>query len=115
MWGIGLQQYSPYSDYSEYYKYFDYDACSETMKARTNHSAPVPAAEEYRVESIVTIDERGQMVLPKDIREKAGIKAGDKLALVTLEKNGRVCCIHIMKADELAGKAREVVTETTSV
>ena len=54
-------------------------------------------------------------MLPKDIRERAGIKAGDKLALVTLQKNGKVCCIHLMKADELAGKAREVVTDTTPV
>ena len=84
------------------------------MKRKTSHTEPISGCEEYRVESIVTVDERGQMVLPKDIREKAGIKAGDKLALVTLEKNGRVCCIHLMKADELAGKAREVVSETTN-
>lgn len=67
------------------------------------------------MESIVSIDERGQMVLPKDIREKAGIKAGDKLALVTLEKNGKICCIHIMKANELAAKAKEVATENTAI
>jgi antitoxin PrlF len=85
------------------------------MKGKTSPAASIPGCEEYRVESIVTVDDRGQMVLPKDIREKAGIKAGDKLALVTLEKNGRVCCIHLMKADELAGKAREVVTETTNI
>ena len=85
------------------------------MKAKTSPSGSNSVSDEYRVESIVTVDERGQMVLPKDIREKAGIKAGDKLALVTLEKNGKVCCIHLMKADELAGKAREVVTETSNV
>jgi antitoxin PrlF len=85
------------------------------MKARKSSCEPDPSCEEYRVESIVSIDERGQMVLPKDIREKAGIKAGDKLALVTLEKNGKVCCIHLMKANELAGKAKEVVTETTGI
>ncbi len=85
------------------------------VKVKASSIASNSTCEEYRVESIVTVDERGQMVLPKDIREKAGIKAGDKLALVTLEKNGRVCCIHLMKADELAGKAREVVTETTNV
>ena len=85
------------------------------MKAKESSYGSNPPCEEYHVESIVTVDERGQMVLPKDIREKAGIKAGDKLALVTLQKNGKVCCIHIMKADELAGKAREVVTETTTV
>jgi len=42
-----------------------------------------------RVESIVTIDERGQMVLPKEIREKAKIKSGDKLAVLSLEKTAR--------------------------
>lgn len=33
------------------------------------------------------------MVLPKEIREKAKIRSGDKLAIVSLEKNGKVCCI----------------------
>ena len=39
-----------------------------------------------RLESLLTIDERGQMVLPKDLRDRAKIKPGDKLALVTWEK-----------------------------
>ncbi len=43
-----------------------------------------------KVESLVAVDERGQMVLPKEIREKAGITAGDKLALVSWEKDGKV-------------------------
>ena len=30
-----------------------------------------------KVQAVVSVDERGQMVLPKEIREKAGIKAGD--------------------------------------
>ena len=85
------------------------------MKAKPSRRSANAPCEEYCVESIVTVDDRGQMVLPKDIRERAGIKAGDKLALVTLQKNGKVCCIHLMKADELAGKAREVVTDTTPV
>jgi antitoxin PrlF len=54
-----------------------------------------------KVESLVSVDERGQMVLPKEIREKAGIGAGDKLALVSWEKGGQVCCIVLMKTDEL--------------
>ena len=44
-----------------------------------------------KVESIVSIDERGQMVLPKDIRERANIRAGDKLAVVSMEKAGKIC------------------------
>ena len=53
------------------------------------------------VEALVTVDERGQMVLPKDLREKAGIKAGDKLAVTTWEKDGQICCIALIKAGSL--------------
>ncbi len=62
-----------------------------------------------KVESLISVDERGQMVLPKDIRDKAGIKAGDKLALVSWEKNGRVCCISLIKSDEFAAMVKEML------
>ena len=55
----------------------------------------------YQVEAIITIDERGQMVLPKHTRDKAGIRAGDRLALVTWGKDGHVCCMTLIKAEEL--------------
>jgi antitoxin PrlF len=54
-----------------------------------------------RVESLLSIDERGQMVLPKDLRDRAKIKPGDKLALITWEKDGEVCCLTLIKADYL--------------
>jgi len=53
------------------------------------------------VEALVTVDERGQMVLPKELRAKAGIKAGDKLAVTSWEKDGKVCCIALIKAVNL--------------
>jgi len=52
-----------------------------------------------RVESIINIDERGQMVLPKEIRDKAGINPGDKLTLITWEKDGKICCISLIKTE----------------
>lgn len=60
-----------------------------------------------KVESLIGVDERGQMVLPKEIREKAGIKAGDKLALVSWNKEGEVCCLTLIKVDTLT----EMVTD----
>ena len=54
-----------------------------------------------KVESIVSVDERGQMVLPKEIRERAKIGAGDKLAVVSMEKDGEVCCLSLIKAEKL--------------
>lgn len=60
-----------------------------------------------RVEAMVSVDERGQMVLPKDFRERAGIRAGDRLALVSWERDGRICCVVLMRADELGELVRE--------
>jgi antitoxin PrlF len=59
-----------------------------------------------RVEALVTVDERGQMVLPKEVREAAGIRPGDKLALIAWRKNGSVCCLSLYKADELTSMVR---------
>jgi antitoxin PrlF len=69
-----------------------------------------------KVESVVSVDDRGQMVLPKDVREKAGIKAGDKLAIVTWGKGDEVCCLGLFRVDELSDMVRErlgpIMTET---
>lgn len=62
-----------------------------------------------QVEAIVTVDERGQMVLPKEMRDKAGIHAGDKLALVSWDKEGKACCLLLMKTDELAGMVKTML------
>lgn len=53
-----------------------------------------------KVESVVSVDDRGQMVLPKEVRERANIKAGDKLAIISMERGGQVCCISLIKAGE---------------
>jgi AbrB family looped-hinge helix DNA binding protein len=58
------------------------------------------------IEALVTVDERGQMVLPKDVREAAGIRPGDKLALIAWKKDGAVCCMSLIKADELRGMVK---------
>ena len=61
------------------------------------------------VESVVSVDERGQMVLPKELRDRAGIKAGDKFALVTWEKDGKVCCMSLVRADEFSAIVKTVL------
>lgn len=55
-----------------------------------------------KVESVINVDDRGQMVLPKEIRDKLKIQAGDKLAVVSWEKDGEVCCISLIKVEKLA-------------
>ena len=54
-----------------------------------------------KVESVISVDERGQMVLPQELRDKANIRAGDKLAVVGMEKDGNICCISLIKIGEI--------------
>ncbi len=63
----------------------------------------------YQIEAIITVDERGQMVLPKETRAKAGIQAGDKLALVGWRKGNRVCCLSLIKVEEMTEMVGELV------
>jgi AbrB family looped-hinge helix DNA binding protein len=60
-----------------------------------------------KVESIISIDERGQMVLPKELREKANIHAGDKLAVVSWDKEGEICCLYLIKTEYLAERVKD--------
>jgi antitoxin PrlF len=59
-----------------------------------------------KVESIVSVDERGQMVLPKEVRDAAGIRPGDKLALIMWRKGEEVCCMSLIKVDALTGMVK---------
>jgi antitoxin PrlF len=59
-----------------------------------------------KVESIVSVDERGQMVLPKEVRDAAGIRPGDKLALIMWKKGEEVCCMSLIKVDALTGMVK---------
>jgi AbrB family looped-hinge helix DNA binding protein len=67
---------------------------------KTDKETPCPA--HANVESVISMDDRGQMVLPKKIRDKAKIGTGDKLAVVTWEKEGEVCCISLIKVENLS-------------
>jgi AbrB family looped-hinge helix DNA binding protein len=68
-----------------------------------------PASAGYRVESVVRIDARGQLVLPKDVRERAGFRAGDRLALISWESGGKVQGVSIMKVEVLTELVRSTL------
>jgi AbrB family looped-hinge helix DNA binding protein len=62
-----------------------------------------------KVEAVVSIDERGQMILPKEIRDKANIKSGDKLTVVSWENDGRICCISLIRAEDFGGMLKDML------
>jgi AbrB family looped-hinge helix DNA binding protein len=56
---------------------------------------------------LVSVDERGQLVLPKELRDSMELKGGEKLAIMTCKKDGKVCCITMIKAVELADSIKK--------
>ncbi|HUU88343.1 MAG TPA: HgcAB-associated protein [Candidatus Glassbacteria bacterium] len=62
-----------------------------------------------KVESVVSVDDRGQMVLPKELREKAQINAGDKLVVVTMEKDGKICCLSLIKVNDMEPMVKDML------
>ena len=63
-----------------------------------------------KIDAIVTMDAKGQIVLPKDLREKADLKAADKIAVVAYEKEGKICCIVMIKAERLVGAVSKTLS-----
>ena len=77
-------------------------------KAKGEPCCATPSFGGCKVESLVTVDDRGQMVLPKELRDRAGIKGGDKLAVIGWEKEGKVCCLSLIKVEELSTMVKGV-------
>jgi len=62
-----------------------------------------------KIDAIVTVDAKGQIVLPKDLRERANVKPNDKLAVMGFERDGEVCCIVMVKAEALGGTVKKML------
>ncbi|MBN2152563.1 MAG: AbrB/MazE/SpoVT family DNA-binding domain-containing protein [Candidatus Lokiarchaeota archaeon] len=53
--------------------------------------------------SITKIDERGQIVIPKDVRDGLGWNKGEKIAIITRKNTeGKLCCVMLVHVDSLA-------------
>ena len=62
-----------------------------------------------KINAVVTVDAKGQIVLPKDLREKANIKPNDKLAVIGFEKQGEVICLVMLKIETLEGTVKNLL------
>jgi len=80
-------------------------------REKKSHAGSKASCDEQccRVVAVVSVDDRGQMVLPKEIREKVSIHGGDKLAITTWEKDGEVVCISLTKVEELSEMVRGIL------
>jgi len=56
---------------------------------------------DFKIDAIVTVDLKGQILLPKNVQEKTGFEPNEKIALLSLEKDGELCCLLMIKAEKL--------------
>ena len=81
--------------------------CYIAMRKEASYCVPGDAGtNNCKVEAVVSVDERGQMVLPKELRDRAKIRAGDKLAVVGCERDGEICCLSLIKVEELSATVK---------
>jgi antitoxin PrlF len=64
---------------------------------------------DFELEAVISFDERGQLILPKDVRAKFGLEAGEKFALVSCSDKGQLCCFHIIKTNKLSETIGQMV------
>ncbi|HOW05902.1 HgcAB-associated protein HgcC [Methanospirillum hungatei] len=62
-----------------------------------------------KVEAILAIDARGQILIPKDVREQAQMKVGDKLALISHAYEGKICCLYLIPVNDLSIRTTELM------
>jgi AbrB family looped-hinge helix DNA binding protein len=56
------------------------------------------------VETVLSIDSRGQIVIPKEVRNRANIRDGDKLALVSWMNRDEICCLALIRTENLSSE-----------
>nr|MDO8109282.1 HgcAB-associated protein [Candidatus Sigynarchaeota archaeon] len=54
------------------------------------------------IEHVTTMDERGQVVIPKEVRNALGWKGGEKIAIITRTSNNKPCCVMLVNVGSLS-------------
>lgn len=76
----------------------------------TPFTIPCACGDTCTIEAILSLDDRGQIVIPKDVRENTGIKPGEKLALISLTNEEEVCCLVLIRTGHLSGLVKDALS-----
>lgn len=109
-----LLYYSENSDFSVKFKYAGNNTVFRSVKMVQTPSNSYCMEKECgvgccKVEAIISIDDRGQMILPKEVRDKAKIKPQDKLVVISFERGEDVCCIGLIKVESLTEMVKDML------
>ncbi len=66
------------------------------------------------IEAVVSFDERGQLVLPKDLRKKFNLQAGDKFGLVSCANGEKLCCLALVRVEEMQSSIKDILAPVFS-
>ena len=66
------------------------------------------------IEALVTVDGRGQMVIPKEVRKIIDIHGGEKLVVFTRQKEGEECHIFLVKAGNFEETVEQLWTRVVN-
>jgi len=61
------------------------------------------------IEAVVSFDERGQLVFPKDVRKKFNLKAGEKFLMISCTNEAGLCCFTMVKTDAVNKMVGKVI------
>jgi AbrB family looped-hinge helix DNA binding protein len=61
------------------------------------------------IEGVVQVDAKGQIYLPKSLRELMNIKKNDKLTVVVMRSGGKASSISLFKADKLDDTVKSII------
>jgi len=64
----------------------------------------------FSVEAIVSCDDRGQLVLPKDLRKRLDINSGEKLALLKFMNSKEEFFLTLIKTNALEDLIKNYMT-----
>ena len=62
-----------------------------------------------KIDAVVTVDAKGQIVLTEEIRTKAKIKPNDKLAVINFQRGNYVCRIVMLKVNDLENTVKDLL------
>jgi len=64
-----------------------------------------------KIEDIVKVSPKGQIVIPKEIRKRLGVSAGERLLVMTEDKEILIKKLEKMSIEEIGEKVEGVVKE----
>ncbi|MBC7114896.1 MAG: AbrB/MazE/SpoVT family DNA-binding domain-containing protein [Archaeoglobi archaeon] len=63
-----------------------------------------------KIETIVTVDAKGCILIPKEIRSRMGLESGDRLMVISgVDEKNRICCLLLVKPEVFEKEAESML------